>query len=388
MARLGFLDTLRGLAALYVVIYHMALTPAFKPEVPHAVYGFVMLGGSGVMLFFVLSAFSLCLTAPRHYAHPYPLLSFYVSRLFRIGPLFLVAIVFYIWRDGYLFGISHSAWEIALSASMLFNLSPANQHSIVWAGWTIGVEVLFYLAFPLVLTVCRDLASRVAGLFISSSVYLIINALYPEVIGPLSVLRFLPVFFLGMIAFSIYDRAHQRAGRSIGASLVGAGVLGLTYMVTAHPVTLPFFVGDVWQGGFWACILLGSGFSGALSWVSTRVSKTFGALSFGIYLAHFPIIQALSPAYEGIYGAVNIVEVAFLLCTGLTVAAIVPVAWGLHLMVEAPGMAAARAILNRPAERQASAKPFREALTSQPATPQSPAKQAAHSGAPNACGPS
>ena len=64
LKRLDFLDALRGLAAAYVVVYHMILlpdphlaTPEWASKVAHA-------GGSGVMLFFVISAFSLYYTMP------------------------------------------------------------------------------------------------------------------------------------------------------------------------------------------------------------------------------------------------------------------------------------------------------------------------------------
>jgi peptidoglycan/LPS O-acetylase OafA/YrhL len=85
--RLEFLDSLRGIAAVYVVIFHTALVSAPKPSLPDWAKPIVLFGASGVMLFFVISGFSLCLTMPRHEQSNTPLASYYLSRFFRIAPL-------------------------------------------------------------------------------------------------------------------------------------------------------------------------------------------------------------------------------------------------------------------------------------------------------------
>src|SRR5947209_6448777 len=60
--RLNFIDSLRGLAALYVLVFHIALVPEFKPAIPDLISPIVLNGATGVALFFVISAFTLCLT--------------------------------------------------------------------------------------------------------------------------------------------------------------------------------------------------------------------------------------------------------------------------------------------------------------------------------------
>ena len=66
MRRLDFVDSLRGLAALYIVVYHMTLVPNPHLEVPHWAQAVVLSGGTAVTLFFVVSAFSLCHTMKAH----------------------------------------------------------------------------------------------------------------------------------------------------------------------------------------------------------------------------------------------------------------------------------------------------------------------------------
>ena len=70
----------------------------------------------------------------------------------RIAPLFYFWLVLSILRDAIFKGAagSHSAGEIGANALFLFNLYEPFQFGIVWASWTIGVEMLFYAVFPFV----------------------------------------------------------------------------------------------------------------------------------------------------------------------------------------------------------------------------------------------
>jgi peptidoglycan/LPS O-acetylase OafA/YrhL len=82
------LDNLRGLSAIYVVLFHTALVPTYRLPLPALLKNFVLFGGSGVLLFFAISGFSLSLTMPRHLTTATPALSYALSRFFRIAPLF------------------------------------------------------------------------------------------------------------------------------------------------------------------------------------------------------------------------------------------------------------------------------------------------------------
>jgi peptidoglycan/LPS O-acetylase OafA/YrhL len=63
----------------------MTLVPIPNLAMPHDLSGFIMLGGSGVTLFFILSAFSLCYTTPKHAddpINPIGIYGFYIRRFF------------------------------------------------------------------------------------------------------------------------------------------------------------------------------------------------------------------------------------------------------------------------------------------------------------------
>jgi len=99
--RVPFLDALRGLAAIWVVVVHVAMLPSPRLQVAPFLDLFVVNGTMGVDLFFVVSAFSLCLSMPVHDREVRPMLGFALRRFFRIAPLFyLMILVMCIHRGG------------------------------------------------------------------------------------------------------------------------------------------------------------------------------------------------------------------------------------------------------------------------------------------------
>src|SRR5688572_12152133 len=114
---LHFLDALRGLAAFFVIVYHMVLMPEPDLAVPRWGHLVAHNGGMGVTLFFVVSAFSLFYTMPLRLREPRPWVSFFVHRFFRIAPLFYLWIVLSLIRDKALFGVDHGLREVVASAT-------------------------------------------------------------------------------------------------------------------------------------------------------------------------------------------------------------------------------------------------------------------------------
>lgn len=135
----AFINTLRGIAALWVVVFHMALVPAFRPMLPAGLADFVMAGSHGVTLFFVISAFTLSHSIRDRTGEPNSTLAFYFRRAFRIVPLFYFWLLLSVIRDAWLLGIGQPGKSIVLSILFGFNFFPSKQEGIVWASWTLGV---------------------------------------------------------------------------------------------------------------------------------------------------------------------------------------------------------------------------------------------------------
>jgi peptidoglycan/LPS O-acetylase OafA/YrhL len=69
--RLDFIDAIRGLAALYVVTYHLVLIPNPRLDLPFFMTSFVLHGDTGVTLFFIASVFTLAYSVKKRYGNMY-----------------------------------------------------------------------------------------------------------------------------------------------------------------------------------------------------------------------------------------------------------------------------------------------------------------------------
>jgi peptidoglycan/LPS O-acetylase OafA/YrhL len=348
--RLEFLDALRGLAAIYVVIYHMLLLPQPNLVPPRWAAKFALAGGTGITLFFIVSAFSLYYTMPLRLKERSPVGSFYLHRFFRIAPLFYVLLVLSLIRDRWLFGQPHAALDVALSAAFVFNLVPLKQEGLVWASWTIGVEMLFYLAFPLIYRRVKSCAEAVTFVFVCllawSAIQLLLD--YPVIpaswkasILQWSVFRHLPTFAAGILVYHVYmslDAAKIHAGhfKSVGDAFIMAGLFGfMAYL----QFWLPTVFGDdyYWQGVIFGCIFVGLALSPWTLFVNV-LTRYLGKISYSIYLVHTTVVFMLTPVYHFVYQRSPSLSVAFLACLTLTLAIVLPISTLTYRLIEEPGM--------------------------------------------------
>lgn len=136
-------DLLRGLCALLVAAYHLMYWQDIA-----AVHAF---GSYGVYLFFILSGASLAYT----YAKSFELKSFSYrrflwARYLRLAPLYVALMVLALpWK------LTQSGPSVELltiyltNATFLFGFYNPAAHAVLVGGWSLGIEVIFYLLFPL-----------------------------------------------------------------------------------------------------------------------------------------------------------------------------------------------------------------------------------------------
>ena len=140
--RLAWLDVLRGLAALAVVFDHVSYY--VLQHVRHIVYQWFDPGNYGVFVFFIISGYIV----PASLERKGSVRTFWVSRLFRLYPLYLlavgIAVALYFARFGSIRGEdSDPATSILSQLLMMSNvLQGKNLPNVVWS---LSYEMVFYL---------------------------------------------------------------------------------------------------------------------------------------------------------------------------------------------------------------------------------------------------
>jgi peptidoglycan/LPS O-acetylase OafA/YrhL len=329
--RLHYLDSMRGLAALYVVFFHAYFVPIPQPQIASTSFlHFVKFGGSGVFLFFIISGFSLSLTFGRHERTPAPVISYGVSRFFRIAPLFyFVTIITLIYRFVAM-GKPPALWTILVNLTFLFNLFPNHvQWGIASASWTIGVEMLFYAAFiPLVKSPIRVQAVALVASVVAFSV--LCNFVTFDY-ARFSFIGYFPMFILGMWSFELLEklRPAKHAGM-IGIALMIAGVATLGAEAATRDPVLNFVL-RIPIAVSYCAVLIGAGLAtpAALELPALRYA---GKTGFSLYLLHPLLIMSLNGPLQTIIaraGYTGLVVTIFVI--------LIPLAYLTYRLIELPG---------------------------------------------------
>ncbi|MFJ7245251.1 acyltransferase family protein [Kitasatospora sp. NPDC098652] len=142
-ARLGWLDALRGIAALSVAIYHFAL-PFYWLHIDHAPRNFGDPGIFGVMLFFLVSGYII----PASLERRGDVRSFWAGRYFRIYPVVIVTALLSLLllpRNHSViqgFAFDHPLLSVVGNAPMVQDLTGVP--NLIGVMWTLTYEMIFY----------------------------------------------------------------------------------------------------------------------------------------------------------------------------------------------------------------------------------------------------
>jgi peptidoglycan/LPS O-acetylase OafA/YrhL len=149
------IQLLRGLAAILVVLFHVASKQRGDYGLSLPILGsFASFGYSGVDLFFVLSGFVIAwITWPSHTV-PSQVPRFLLKRVVRIFPTFWIvwiisAIVFVGYLNVEFYRVRPGSIFLNMCSSMLL-LNPSI-HTIIPQAWTLSWELLFYAIFSVFL---------------------------------------------------------------------------------------------------------------------------------------------------------------------------------------------------------------------------------------------
>ena len=301
--RLAALDGVRGLAALYVVVHHIFLRafPGYPADRAPFWAAWFIYGRFAVVVFIVLSGFSLALAPVRHGWRLGGVSRFARRRARRILPAYWAALAFSLavaWLVAAPPGqLAPDGKSVVVNGLLVQNLVLAPRPDLSF--WSIAVEAQLYIAFPLLLLMVR----RWGAVVMVSAVTLAVAT--AGVLAPHH-----PRLHFYVIQ-SPPDLAALFALGILGAGIVGAtrARRSLPWAWFALAAVVPVLALIWWRGSVWtlddllwvdlalgpavACLLiaLATGRPAPLvRLLDARPIRNLGLSSYSLYLTHGPIV--------------------------------------------------------------------------------------------------
>lgn len=307
-------DQLRGLAALAVVVCHLAVSAYLTvPNLdggPWPWLGMALgFGYLGVPLFFVISGFCIHLPHARALAAADPATvapdwkRFFARRFWRLYPPYLAALVVALglwWLAG-----SPIPWlAVTTQAVLLHPFHTATFDGVNPPAWTLAVEAQLYLAYPVVFWLSARLGplralGAVLGMTMAYRVSLALLPLPVELGGPAWVV-FLGRWFEWTLGATVAEWAAGRLAlpRMLRTPWPGVAVLGAGLWIEWHTGSYGLYVVKEPVYGLAFALLLHAALAheqpGAPSAVG-RYLAGIGVYSYSLYLLHRPIQLVFEP---------------------------------------------------------------------------------------------
>lgn len=305
LEKLNYIDAIRGLAILMVVMHHTAQQGVVK--IPHVFAVLFSLGSRGVQLFFIASAFTLFRSYKnRSLVETNTKRNFFIRRYFRIAPVYYLAILYYIFHESlgarYWLGTQPiiTLYNKITNVLFLHGFSPYWTNTLVPGGWSIAVEMMFYVIVPFLFFRIKTINHA----FVFLNFALIFKLLFQEVLCYFQLIPSnfiwteylfyyfpcqLPIFALGFIMYFLIQDSKS-------IKFVSNKVIGFLIIL------LPLQIGSALDFLYLNHIIFGIIFvvfgvllsKGKFSFLTIYPIRYIGKISYSMYVFHFIVISWLA----------------------------------------------------------------------------------------------
>jgi peptidoglycan/LPS O-acetylase OafA/YrhL len=222
---MAWLDALRGIAALCVVYAHFGVR--VLPWLHTAIYTEFDPGLYGVLVFFLISGYIVPASLERRGC----VRTFWISRLFRLFPLFAlvigIALLLHAFGMASLRGAANQSPTVSVLAHLFMLSDLLGQASILIVAWTLSYEMVFYLLVTALFTVRLHVRSGGLGVLFAGGA-LLLGGLLPTVwlsssrsLGLTPVAVGADILIIGGLAVAAAARGLPRALGAWTAALTG-----------------------------------------------------------------------------------------------------------------------------------------------------------------------
>ncbi len=307
----GYLDGLRALAAMYVVLVHAYNVAIFHDERFGGVAGwffpFFTYGRYAVNLFIVLSGFCLMMPAVKNNdVLRDGVLNFFKRRAWRIVPPYYFAMLLSLALIHFFINkLTGNIWD----ASLPVTLKSVFTHIILmhdvfhenlkinYAFWSISVEWRIYFLFPLLLICWRKLGPIKTTILSMPLMYITLCVLTSK-FGRTLTVQFVSLFTMGMLAASIvFSSKHPCQLKSapwgwitLAMSVVVLVVLPIIHIQDVINESLSDYCVGLLSMSLLVTVAMNEG-----GWLwnvlSYKPLAFIGTFAYSIYLIHAPLLQ-------------------------------------------------------------------------------------------------
>jgi peptidoglycan/LPS O-acetylase OafA/YrhL len=310
------LTGIRGVAAVYVIIFHWYNHLFHKQPVlsfsplGQLAHNFIKHGYLAVDLFFSLSAFVLCVASFKLFSEKPTFESykkFIFKRFFRLFPVYIcLTLLYYLWFD------NSSVTNLLINLTLFQGIIPSHSGSIVPPGWSLTNEWVICFVFPFFLYYAVKFRQKAWVLVIMAVVIILLisfvrahalnwsnSAVLDKVRGfntnigytrgPSSLGRTIASFFLGIFAFLVYKYKDHQGPYFKYLGYISIPIFILLFIKTSDVLIvllLPALILYITQPNFLNRFL------------SSKPVHFAGAISYSLYLSHFFFINTYDKVSE------------------------------------------------------------------------------------------
>jgi len=347
---------LRGIAACAIVLFHLEHLSGIKPP-----EFFHFMGRDfqySVHLFFILSAFSLMHSNVAQLHRQQWFADFFIKRFFRIAPLFYSIMLFEITRQAVNGGITQDIKSVLLNLTFTFGFVPFS--SFVWAGWAVGVEMIFYALFPVLILTIRTHKSALLFMVLSVVIsYYVRSGLHAQYLSttPLPKLNWSNFAFPSNLCYFAMGLYAYRVSHLVDRDSLITRIAFPFVAITLMGGLMFFSFGEyLYGGGRIDIIVWGISLTALCIWQSISPSRAvanipfvfLGERSFSIYLLHPIIIWFSRKHLVDMYDHLSLYvgSYAFFICAIPVFLVILLFTEFTFRLIEVPGIVIGRRLIN------------------------------------------
>ena len=270
------LDSLRGIAALSVVLYHYTTRYDELYGHSHSSYLGFDYGHLGVNLFFIISGFVIFMTLTRTNSF----MEFAKKRVVRLFPVYIVAVVITFTLVSFygLEGRTVSLLDGIVNLTMLQGFLPGVFEHVDGVYWSLTVELIFYIFIGLILIFnLKDRVYWLSAIWLGASttfqVFTLISGenIITRILLFYSIADYAHLFVIGIMFYLMKGKPYYLNHLFI--------LIGIAYQFAFND-----FTSSVVVTGFVALFYLL--IHGKLHFLNNRFLTFFGAISYSLYLIH------------------------------------------------------------------------------------------------------